>query len=145
MEVITKYLSYDEYMECGGTLEESAFFDYAYDAASIIDWYTFNRLDKMTTIPNEVKLCMLRLINLLNAKTQAAGLGMDTDGNLTGARGSLASESNDGVTTTYAVFGAKDLVDYADKQVQQTVTRYLSRVTTDLGYNLLYRGLYPDE
>ena len=34
------YLNYDEYVEYGGTLDEAAFTDLAYDAESEINWYT---------------------------------------------------------------------------------------------------------
>ena len=40
------YLTYSEYQDFGGTLDETSFNDLEYDAESTVNWYTFNRLQK---------------------------------------------------------------------------------------------------
>ena len=38
------YLAYEDYQNMGGTLDETAFNDFEFEAETIVDWYTFNRL-----------------------------------------------------------------------------------------------------
>ena len=38
------YLTFDEYQEYGGTLDEAAFYQLEFEARAVIDWWTFNRL-----------------------------------------------------------------------------------------------------
>ena len=42
------YLTYDEYQQYGGTLDETAYQDVAFEAQSVINWWTFNRLQSET-------------------------------------------------------------------------------------------------
>ena len=51
------YLTYAEYQNMGGTLEEATFNDLAYEAQTYIDWVTFRRLqEEGSEIPDAVKL-----------------------------------------------------------------------------------------
>lgn len=137
------YLSYAEYQAMGGTLDEATFDDYSFEAEAKINWYTFNRLKKDTTFPEEVKRCEYRLIKLLQDMAKATADGADTDG--TGLVAGIASQSNDGVSVSYNTLSAKDMLETAEAQIQKTIDQYLSYVTNELGKKLLYRGMYPDE
>ena len=63
----------------------------------------------------------------------------------TSATATIASQSNDGVSVSYNVLSAKDLLESNQKAVEQTVQRYLAYVMDSLGRKVLYRGIYPDE
>lgn len=67
------YLTYAEYTNMGGTLDETAFNDFEFEAESIVDWYTFNRLHNMTTYPEKLKRCMYSLIKVTALKANLLG------------------------------------------------------------------------
>ena len=139
------YLTYEEYQNMGGTLEETAFNNFEFQAESKIDWYTFNRLADETTssIPNKVKRCMCHIILLLQEASNASG----NDGVNAGVNAdtTVASYSNDGVSVSYNTLSAKDVVDTLDTRIERIIHQELQGVTNSLDRKLLYRGVYPDE
>ena len=142
------YLTYDEYSEMGGTLDETLFDTLALDAQGYIDWYTFNRLWKeewrTEDVMERVKICMYQLIGLVAAKqnlitpqgTNAGGINLNAQ---------VSQQSNDGVSTTYAVLSGELLFTHAKKEIEDNINRNLSGVMNSVGRKLLYRGLYPGE
>ena len=88
MEFNNQYLTYGEYVELGGNLQEMPFNILELSARKKIDERTLNRLKNVIDIPQEVKICVYNLIKLLN--------GYETleDGN-------ISSESTDGYSVTY--------------------------------------------
>lgn len=138
------YLTYEEYLNMGGTLDETTFNDYCFEAEAKVNWYTFNRLKNNSTYPEEVKRCIYRLLTLIQDMEKATADGAGTlDG--VGVTAGIASQSNDGVSVSYNTLSAKDMLDTAEAQVQSTIRQYLSYVTNELGKKVLYRGMYPDE
>lgn len=138
------YLTYSEYATYGGTLDETTFNDLAFEAASFIDWYTFNRLQAETTLPEAVKRCMYRLIQYITSKQQVNGIGTGTGDDGSSGAG-IASQSNDGVSVSYNILSARDVVDSGKTEMEAIVKQYLAGVTNSLGRKVLYRGIYPDE
>lgn len=142
------YLTYDEYSEMGGTLDETLFNTLVLDAQGYIDWYTFNRLWKeewrTEDVMERVKICMYQLIGLVAAKnnlitpqgTNAGGINVNAQ---------VSQQSNDGVSTTYAVLSGELLFSHAKQEIEDTVNRYLNGIVNSMGRKLLYRGLYPGE
>ena len=140
------YLTYEEYTTMGGTLSETAFNNIEFQAETYIDWYTFNRLHGETELPERVKRCMYAIIDLLANKdamlaqlTGASAMFGDT------VPQSIASQSNDGVSISYNVLPATDLMDNTTKEIEDTINKALQGVTNSLGRKLLYRGLYEYE
>ena len=141
-----RYLTYDEYTEVGGTLDETEFNYYAYEAESYIDWYTFNRLHNTTEIPEAVKRCEVYLIKFIQERLSVLGVSMGGDGSVAkNPIASMMSQSNDGVSVSYGNMSARDANASLYKEVEQTIQRQLAGVTNELGRKLLYRGLYPEE
>lgn len=138
------YLTYTEYQEMGGTLDETTFNDLAFEASSKIDWYTFNRLQNDTEYPDSLKRCMYRIIQYIQAEQQVSGLG-DADSTETGVNAGIASQSNDGVSISYNILSARDVVETGKAQIEQIIKQYLSSVVNSLGQKVLYRGVYPNE
>ena len=137
------YLTYGEYKGMGGTLDEITFADFAFEAESTINWYTFNRLVNETSVSENVKRLMFRLIKLIQLRQQAQSLGQDA---VTGAvAGAIASQSNDGFSTSYNVLTASDALKVSESEVKHLVRQYLGAEMNSLGHKLLYRGVYPNE
>ena len=142
------YITYEEYTTMGGTLDETLFNTLRLDAQGYIDWHTFNRLwkDEWRTedIMERVKICMCQLINLLNVTNNMLAPSVQSTGGIN-VNAQVSTQSNDGVSTTYAVFTADVLYEKAKKEIDGSIDRYLSGVMNNAGRKLLYRGLYPNE
>jgi hypothetical protein len=139
------YLTYAEYQTMGGKLDEATFNDFEMEAQAIIDWYTFNRLQKDTEYPDAVKNCVYRLIREAQVQQSVLMAGEPvTTGGIDGTM-AIASRSNDGVSVSYNVMSAKDLFGTLKSESEETVKRYLSGVVNQLGRKVLYRGIYPGE
>lgn len=151
------YLTYQEYQAMGGTLDVTSFEEYEFEAETIINWYTFNRLQKMETYPEAVTRCMFALIKLAKLKADAMSLGSQTtsvtEGGVTTTvttNPAIASQSNDGVSISYNSVSASEVFNRLSAftkggEIEGTVQRYLQGVTDSLGRKLLYRGVYEDE
>lgn len=138
------YLTYLEYKAYGGTLDETTFNDVAFEAASMIDWYTFNRLQNDTEYPEAVKRCMYSIIKYVIAQQQVSGIASDNANN-SGVNAGIVSHSNDGVSESFNILSAKDVIDAGKSQIKQLINQYLSSVVNSLGQKVLYRGVYPNE
>lgn len=147
------YLTYAEYIEYGGTLDETTFQDLEYDAEIEINWYTFNRLKreewKSALNSPELKRCVYQLIRLkqmenelLSSSTGGIGVGVGWT-----KEAGITQESNDGVTTKYNTLSSGDLMTYfnGSKTKADLVNKYLNSIVNELGRKLLYRGIYPGE
>lgn len=151
------YLSYADYVNMGGTFDETTFNDYEFEAECIVNWYTFNRLKAESEYPQELSKCMYALIKLLKLKADALILGSQTTESESGGvttttttYATVASQSNDGVSISYNSVKASDLVrmlSVSEKggEIETIIQLYLNGVRNSLGQKLLYRGLYPDE
>lgn len=137
------YLTYEEYQAMGGTLDATTFDDLEFEAEALVNWYTFNRLKNDTTFPEELKRLMKYLINL--AYSKSGMLDASGSGNSDSAGKTIASQSNDGVSISYNILSAKDLVESVKAESETAIKQYLQGVMNEAGRKLLYRGLYPDE
>ena len=137
------YLTYEEYQQYGGTLEEVTFTDFEMESETIVDWYTFNRFQNDTEFPEKLKKCMYQLIKLGQEKQTILSPGESADGSEVTA--SVASRSNDGVSISYNVMSAKDIYDTIKVETASIVKRYLSGVVNEMGRKVLYLGIYPGE
>lgn len=142
------YLTYAEYVEMGGELDETLFTNCRLDAQGYLDWFTFNRLWKeewrTEAVMERVKICMYQLIRLVAAKQNLLTPQGQTSGGINHSA-QVSQQSNDGVATTYAVFSAEMLFTHAKQEIESTINQYLSGVMNNSGRKLLYRGLYPNE
>lgn len=147
------YLSYEEYQEYGGTLDETAFNDLEFDAESTVNWYTFNRLKRpeweKALESEELKRCMYQLIRLKQMEDALIGASVGGVGAGVGwtKEAGITQESNDGVSTSYNTLSSGELMAFLNgtKTKKDMVDQYLSSIVNDLGRKLLYRGVYPGE
>lgn len=135
------YLTYEEYQNMGGTLDETTFNDLEFEAEALVNWYTFNRLKKDTTFPEELKRLMKYLIN----NAQANPVSSVTSNVVGASKSVVSSQSNDGVSVSYNVLSAKDTMEALKASSAEAVQRYLQGVMNEAGQLLLYRGIYPNE
>ena len=128
MEYGTKYLTYSEYQSLNGSLDnQSAFNLLEYKSRKIIDKYTFNRFNGITTIPLELKVCMRDMIELVNS--------YETE--LTQNKG-VSSESADGYSISYNT-PTKDLETAKNTEIKGVIENYLSNTKVNNIF-VLYRG-----
>lgn len=147
------YLSYDEYKEYGGTLEETAFNDLEFDAESVVNWYTFNRLKrpewKDVLSSEELKRCMYQLIRIKQLENELLASSVGGIGFGVGwtKEAGITQESNDGVSVSYNTMSSGELMEYFNgtKTKDDIIQKYLGSIINDLGRNILYRGIYPGE
>lgn len=140
------YLTYEDYFDMGGTLEdEAAFEELEFEARSIIDWWTFNRLQKDETYPEAVKRCMFKLIKLIQEKEIAMSPVTKDSSDSSIVTAGIVRESNDNVLAEYNTLTARQAMDMSRSEIKTIVSRYLQGVRNSLGHKVLYRGVYPDE
>ena len=114
------YITYDEYKNMGGSLDETAFYKYVYKAGAKIKAETHGRI---TTPGEAVKQCQKELINLYSKA------------DITQPR--VSSFSHDGLSQNIAVPTAEEYLD----KIEETVYDYLGHEYDDNGIPLLYRGV----
>lgn len=146
---MVEYLTFDEYVEMGGTITDEALFNsLSIDAQAYIDWFTFNRLWKESwrteEIMERVKICMYQLIKLLTVKSNVLTPDVSSTGGIN-TNAQLMSQANDGVSATYAVLSGNALFEKAKTEIDECINRYLNGVMNSAGQKILYRGLYPNE
>lgn len=129
MEFENQYLTYDEYQELGGTLDETPFDILELEARKNIDKYTFGRLKNLETQINEVKVCEFRLISLLGTYNSYAEQNK-----------SISSESTDGYSISYSQ--ATENVSKAKiNEIKDIIKTYLAECYLEDGTPYLYCGV----
>ena len=123
------YLTYDEYMEYGGALDQAAFENLEFKARKRIDFLTANRVrDHMAVISEAVKRCMFSLIGTENA------VGIESQA----TRPNVTSFSTDGYSESYGnAISSGD----AGKSMNDLAVSMLYGEVDDNGTPLLYRGV----
>ena len=131
-----RYLSYAEYTAYGGSLTESEFNLSEFRAQKHIDYLTDKRVAGMSTVPEEVKLCIMSLINL------DSKFGLDAQLDKASVSGDIKSFNTDGYSESYVGAGesASNAVSFTE-QANQLIREMLYGVLNDEGVPLLYRGL----
>lgn len=122
------YLTYPEYVEHGGTAFLTEFAMLEFRARKRIDRLTSCRVQKMKTVPQDVKLCVLTLIEI----DRKVGIEAQVDNPV------VTSFNTDGYSETYG--NALSAAD-AEQSMSATIKSMLWGVTDDKGVPLLYRGV----
>ena len=126
---MAQYITYDEYVSRGGTLDEPSFELAEFRARSRIDWITLGRVQAMASVPEEVKMAMMVIIQVDSKYSASAQIYSAV----------ISSFSTDGYSESYG--GASEQVQVAERQLNNEVTKMLLTVTDDAGVPLLYRGI----
>ena len=115
------YLSYVDYGNMGGELEETAFERLALRAQKYVDRLTHGRLQKDTDVRRCVQLAMWALIGAMQESDEHGGR-------------SVEQMSNDNVSVRYAAVAD-------ERRYAQIVREYLAGEVNDAGTELLYAGV----
>ena len=130
MEFKDQYLTFDEYKELGGTLEQTPFNLLEYETRRIIDEKTQLRLKKSVIIPFEVKICSFNLIDYLNNFISEN----KTNGN-------IASESVGSYSVTYITGNQiKETIASNKIEINNIIKKYLFGVIVN-DEHILYLGV----
>jgi hypothetical protein len=131
MEFTNQYLSYEEYIDLGGTLEQVPFNELEYECRRIIDSRTQNRLKNADEIPEEVKLLENKMIQTLQGYYVS----------LNKAQSGVASENTDGYSVSYISSNQiSQLIEGKIDVLQDLVSTYLFGVIVN-NEHLLYCGV----
>lgn len=131
MDFTNQYLSYEEYQELEGTLEEVPFNELEYECRRIIDSRTQNRLKNADEIPQEVKLLENKMIQTLQGYYVS----------LEKAQSGVASENTDGYSVSYISSNQiSQLIEGKIDVLQDLVSTYLFGVIVN-NEHLLYCGV----
>lgn len=122
------YLEYDEYISLGGVCDITVFNRNIHRACSVIDSYTYDRINKnMKEIPMKVKLLCRDLVEYYA-----------TNASVTEKTVTSRSESAGAVSESVS-YASKDS-DEIKKEVQDLIFTYLWTMTDDNGTLVLYKG-----
>ena len=127
MEFEGQYLTYQEYLALGGTLEEMPFNLLEFNARKKIDERTFGRLIDKGQEYKEVKLCVYNMITTLNSYSS-----YDTQNK------AISSESTDGYSISYGT-PQKSTTEAKNSELEDIIDTYLSNLIID-DVPVLYRG-----
>ena len=131
MDFTNQYLSYQEYMVLGGTLEEVPFNELEYECRRIIDSRTQNRLKNADEIPEEVKMLENKMLQTLQGYYVS----------LNKAQSGIASENTDGYSVSYISSNQiSQLIEGKIDVLQDLVSTYLFGVIVN-NEHLLYCGV----
>lgn len=128
-----QYLSYDEYLDLDGQLDETPFDLLEYEARRKIDARTQNRLRNMSNeeIPQEVKMCVYNMINLMTTYVES----------LSNVNKGIASENIDGYSVNYINTSQLSQILKAKSQdLDDCIEEYLTGVIVN-NEHLLYLGV----
>ncbi len=131
MDFTNQYLSYEEYQELEGTLEEVPFNELEFECRRIIDSRTQNRLKNADEIPQEVKLLENKMIQTLQGYYVS----------LEKAQSGVASVNTDGYSESYISSNQiSQLIEGKIDVLQDLVSTYLFGVIVN-NEHLLYCGV----
>lgn len=127
MEFEGQYLTYQEYLALGGTLDEMPFNLLEFNARMKIDERTFGRLVDKGQEYKEVKLCVYNMITTLNSYSS-----YDTQNK------AISSETTDGYSISYGT-PQKSITEAKNSELEDIIDTYLSNLIVD-DVRVLYRG-----
>ena len=119
------FLTYEEYKNMGGFVDEAAFPRMEHKARALINMLTYGRITDETPVRDAVRFAAFDLIHAMHSTETAVG----------GAGLGVSSMSNDGVSITYA--GAVN----AGSRYNSIVRSWLAAETAPCGTPLLYAGV----
>lgn len=129
MEFENQYLTYEEYIELGGTLDETPFNILELEAQKNVDKYTFGRLQNLEQQINEVKVCIFKLIGLIN-----------TYNSYENQNKSVSSENIDGYSVTYSQ-ATENVSKSKIEDIKCIIKTYLAECKLEDGTPYLYVGV----
>ncbi len=122
------YLTYEDYLALGGTIDAAAWPPLECACRKRIDRLTDSRVQNMTEVPRAVKLCVFTLAQMESVVGSVAQVTSPT----------VTSFSTDGYTENH---GNIPSADESDKQMNSIAANMLYGELDDHGVPLLYKGV----
>lgn len=119
-------LSYEEYIDLGGSLSPAAFNRQYNRAYARINSEAFGRISKMNPIPAEIKHLCVDVIEFINSNM--------------GASGTISSESQSEGGVSESISYASRNYTESDRILTDMIKDTLDHIWTDDGVPLTYRG-----
>ena len=129
MEFNNQYLTYEEYQDLGGALQETPFNILELEARKNIDKYTFGRLKNLESQINEVKISEFKLIELLNTYSSYENQNK-----------SISSENTDGYSISY-VQSTENVSKAKINEIKSIIKSDLAECYLEDGTPYLYVGV----
>lgn len=129
MEYSGQYLTYEEYKGLGGSLDLMPFNLLELEARKQVDKHTFGRLINLETQKQEVKICIFRLITLLNS------YNTDLERNK-----AVSSENIDGYSVSYGAV-SNEAINGKESEIKSLIQDLLNNCYLEDGTPYLYRGV----
>lgn len=121
-----QYLTYEEYIEIGGTLDLTAFNRNIDRACGFVDLHTKSRLQGVLAVSQRAKACVRDLVECLA-------------NNLSGAKAVTSKSQSAGGVSESESYSTKT-TDEINAAMLNIVYDYLATETDDNGTPLMYRG-----
>ncbi len=139
MKFENQYLTYEEYRFLGGKMEYTPFNLLEFEARRIIDGRTQERLKGIEEIPQEVKLCVNKMIDVISTYIYAT-TSHDVEN-----KGNIASENIDGysvsyVTTDQVLSNAQTIIKSKQTELEDIMFNYLIDCVVN-GEHIMYNGV----
>ncbi len=126
-----QYLTYAEYRDLGGSLEETPFNLLEYEARKQIDLRTQKRLVGIEEIPEEVKICDFHLIQKIETYVEATSK----------ASSNISNESIDGYSITYITSTQMgEVISSKNTEIQDIIMHDLYGLIVN-GEHVIYNGV----
>ena len=126
---MAQYLTYEEYLDWGGTLDEGMFNLAEIKARARIDAMTMGRVKAMAEIPEQVKAAMMDCISVDQTYSASAQASSPI----------AASFTTDGYSESYG--SAESRTAVVEKQLTDSILTLLDGVTDDEGTPLTFAGV----
>lgn len=118
MEFSGQYLTYEEYKVLGGTIDLMPFNVSEYETRRMVDIRTQNRLKDIEKVPDEVKMCINRMINSIEPYIKSAKQIAEN--------GNIASVGTDGYSESYITpTQIKDIILSKKTEMEDIMRNYL--------------------
>lgn len=128
MEFSGQYLNYEDYKSLGGTLDIMPFNILEFESRKIIDTRTQSRLKNIDVIPQEVKMCMFAIMNVIQSFI------------LDNKKAIISSENIDGYSVTYlSPVEIQQSIKAKNDEIEDIMFSYLMNVIVN-STPILYLG-----
>lgn len=140
MKFENQYLSYTEYRLLGGSIDIMPFNLLEFEVRKILDGRTQRRLIGIEEIPEEVKLCVNKMVSTVSGYISATNIDDTNDVNK-----NISSENTDGYSVSYVTVDqvlekAQGIIKSKQAELEDIMMNYLSTTIVD-GNSILYLGV----
>lgn len=141
MKFDNQYLNYETYRLLGGKMDYMPFNLLEFEARKIIDGRTQKRLKGVEEIPQEVKLCINKMINTIGSYISATNV--DTSDSIN--KNNISSESVGSYSVSYItpeqiLSNVQEIIKSKNKELEDIMFNYLINCVVN-NEHIMYNGV----